>query len=214
MSLRISGTKGTPRAAAHFDRLIETPVPYRCSTATKIRPVAAAINVTISHSSKWLSARLSPLNKPIPLASALNRPRARALPIYLLIVGAAGRASVHLDVELLGDKVEHLLPDAALGPCIGRTHCRLPGLDLIVGQIVQRGLAGLLDLSQRILVFLDRDRVGVIGRLVQRIVKLLADVGRQSVPELRVDDDRALQVSVVGDRDVLLHLVKLLCQII
>src|ERR1019366_9974360 len=101
MSLRISGTKGTPRAAAHFDRLIETPVPYRCSTATKIRPVAAAINVAISHSSKWLSARLSPLNKPIPLASALNRPRARSLPADL-IVGAASRALVHLDVELLG----------------------------------------------------------------------------------------------------------------
>jgi hypothetical protein len=38
----------------------------------------------------------------------------------------------------------------------------LPGLFLIVGEIVQRGLARLLDPGQCVLVFLDGDRVGVV----------------------------------------------------
>ena len=68
--------------------------------------------------------------------------------------------------------------------------------------------------SERILVFLDNDRVGIIGRLVHRFLELGGDICRQSVPELRVDDHGILQMSVVGDRDVLLHFMEFLCQII
>ena len=104
--------------------------------------------------------------------------------------------------------------DAALGPGIGRPHRRLPGLALIIGQVMQRGLAGGLDLGKRVDVFLMRDRVGVVGRLVHRLGQLAADVGRQPVPELGVHDHRVLQVRVVGDGDVLLHLVELLRQVV
>ena len=79
---------------------------------------------------------------------------------------------------------------------------------------MQRGLAGLLDFGQRILVFLDRDRVGVVGRLVHRLVDLFADIRRQSVPELRVHDHGVLQMRVIGHRNVLLNFVKFLRQII
>src|ERR1700737_3130940 len=127
---------GTPRAANHFDRSIETPVPYRCSTAAKISAVAAAMRVAISHSSKWSSARLSTLNTLSPPVSGRNgRECDHSRPFSCCY--AKGRPSVHLDVKFFGDQVEHLLPDTALGPIIGRRHRRLPGLALIVRQIVQ-----------------------------------------------------------------------------
>src|SRR3954447_10478043 len=174
MSLRMSGSNGTPRAASHLDTSIDRPVPYRCSTAKKISPVAAAISAAINHSSKWSSARLSTLSTRIPHLRP-KRPGARSLPTVLLLFRQRP-ASVHLDVEFLCQQIEHLLPDAALGPCVCRTHGDLPGLALIVCQIMQCGLAGFLDLGQRVLVFLDRDRIGVIGRLVHRFVKLLANI--------------------------------------
>ena len=59
-----------------------------------------------------------------------------------------------------------------------------------------------------------RDRVGVVGRLVHRLVELRADVGRQPVPELRVHDHRVLQMRVIGHGDVLLHLVEFLRQVV
>src|ERR1700690_2886956 len=140
MSLRISGTKGTPCAAAHFDRLIETPVPYRRRTETKIRAVAAAISVAIRRSSKWSRARLTPLSTRIPPIPDRNgRERDHSRPF--IILGAADWPSVHLDIELFGQQIEHLLPDATRGPLVGRRHRGLPGFFLIGGQIVQRGLA-------------------------------------------------------------------------
>ena len=57
-------------------------------------------------------------------------------------LAGAAPSSVHLDVEFFGEQIEHLLPDAALRPLVGRLHRLLPRLALIVGQIVQRGLAG------------------------------------------------------------------------
>src|SRR5664280_351403 len=175
MSLRISGTKGTPCAAAHFDRLIETPVPYRCRTETKIRAVAAAISVAISRSSKWSSARLTLLNTRIPPISDRNgRERDHSRPF--IILGAAGWPSVHLDIEFFGQQIEHLLPDATRGPLVGRRHRLLPGQLLLGREIMQRGLAGLLDLGQRVLVLFRGDRVGVIGRLCHGLIELGADV--------------------------------------
>src|SRR6266700_8207350 len=187
MSLRIPGRMGTPCAASHFDRLIETPVPYRCITAAKISAVAAAIMVAISHSSRWSSARPSTLGTPIPPSKSETIGSA-ITPDRFSSSSAESQPSVHLDVEFLGDEVEHLLPNPPLGPGVGRTHGVLPGLLLIVGQVMQRGLARLLDLGQRVLVFLDRDRVGVVGRLVDRLVELRADIRWQSAPELGVDD--------------------------
>src|ERR1700687_1663703 len=181
MFLSIPGRIGTPRAANHFDRSMETPVPYRCSTAAKISAVAAAMRVAISHSSKWSSARLSTLNTRVPPSQ--TETAGSAITPDRFVVVLKGRPSVHLDVKFFGDQVEHFLPDTALGPIIGRRHRRLPGLALIVGQIVQRGFAGLLDLSQGILILLDRDRVGVVGCLVHRLIELLTDIRRQSVPE-------------------------------
>src|SRR3954465_15612962 len=138
--------------------------------------------VAISHSSKWSSARLSTLSTHVPLSQ--TETAGSATPDRLILLRDP-IVSVHFDVEFLGKEVQHLLPDAALGPGIGWTHRVLPGLFLVVGQVMQGGLAGLLDLLERILVFLDRDRVGVVGRLRHGLFKLAADVRRQSAPELR-----------------------------
>ena len=175
-------------------------MPYLCSTAKKISAVAAAIRVAISHSSKWSSARLRPLSTRTP-QSQPKRPRSAITPgRFLLIVGAASRSSVHLDVEFFGDQIEHLLPDATFRPLVGRRHRRLPRFALSVGQGVQRGLAGFFDLGQRILVFLDCDGVRVIGGFIHRLVELLPDIGRQPVPKLGVHDHCILQMRVIGER--------------
>src|SRR5260370_13745662 len=154
------------------------PGPSRCSTAAKISGVAAAMRVAISHSSKWWSARLSTLNTLSPPVSDRTGRECDHSQPFCCCCYAKGRPSVHLDVEFLGDQVEHLLPDAALGPCIGRLHRLLPGLALIIGQIVQRYLARLLDLGEGILILLDRDRVGLVRRLVHRLVALFTEFGR------------------------------------
>src|SRR5215470_3972949 len=146
--------------------------------------VAAAISVAISHSSRRSSARRITKSPPPQRRGRECRP-----PAVLLVVVVASRSSVGLDVELLVEEIEHLLADAALGPLVGRLHRLLPGGALLVGQVVQGGLARLLDLLERVLVLLLRDRVGVVGRLVHRLLELLAYIGRQAVPELRVDDD-------------------------
>src|SRR3569833_156575 len=70
--------------------------------------------------------------------------------------------SVHLNVEFLSQQVEYLLANAPLGPCISRTHGDFPRIALIVCQIMQRGLAGFLDLGQSILVFLHGNRIGIV----------------------------------------------------
>src|SRR6185437_14329244 len=163
MSLKTEGRIGTLCAAVHFERSIERPVPYRCTTATKMSAVAAAIRAAINHSSKWSSVRLSTPSKRIsPLRP--KRPGVRSLSTVFPVV--VQQPSVHFDVEFLGNQVEDLLPNASLGPCVGWTHCRLPSLALIVGQVMQCGLARLLDLRQGILIFLDRDRIGIVRRLV------------------------------------------------
>src|SRR5258708_27888578 len=101
------------------------------------------MRVAISHSSKWSSARLSTLNTKIPPSqteTAGNAIHSRPFSCR----SAKGQLSVHLDIELFGKQVEHLLADTALGPGITPRHRGLPRLPLLLGQIVQRGLACLL----------------------------------------------------------------------
>src|SRR5947209_20473109 len=104
----------------------------------KIRPVAAAMSAAISHSSRWLSARLSTRSK-IKSPISMRNGREHSLPTVFGVVSPE-RASVHLDVEFLGEKVEHLLPDPALGPFVSRLHRFLPRRAIGVSQIMQRGL--------------------------------------------------------------------------
>src|SRR3954452_22932484 len=128
MAFRISGMMGTPRAASHFEASIDRPVPYRCSTAAKISAVAAAISVAISHSSRWSSARLNTLSTKFPHLR-LKRPGADHSRPFSSCVRQS--PSVHLNVEFLGEYLEHFWPDATLGPRISRTHGGLPGFALI-----------------------------------------------------------------------------------
>src|SRR5260370_9775993 len=113
MLLKIPGSTGTTRAASHFDRSIETPVPYRCTTAAKINAVAAAMSAAISHSSRWSSPRLSTLSTRIPPPQTKTA-GSGLLPTVLSCCYADGRPSVHLDVKFLGHQIEHFLPHAAL----------------------------------------------------------------------------------------------------
>src|SRR5262249_51410071 len=110
--------------------------------------VAAAISVAISHSSRRSSARRITKSPPPQRRGRECRP-----PAVLLVV-VASRSSVGLDVELLVEEIEHLLTDAALGPLVGRRHRLLPGGALLGGKRVQRRLARLLDLGERVLIVL------------------------------------------------------------
>src|SRR5438045_1871407 len=66
---------------------------------------------------------------------------------------------------------EDLLADTAFGPLPGRLHRNLPSLLLLRRQIVKLAAAGGLDLLQRVLILLRGDLVGVVGRLVHRLLK-------------------------------------------
>src|SRR6476646_5108659 len=107
------------------------------------------MRAAISPSSRWSSPRLSTLSKATPVSNRSGRECDHSRPFFFW---CSSPRSVHLDVEFPANQIQHLLPDPALGPGIGRAHGILPGLALIVGQIMQRGLARLLDLGQRILV--------------------------------------------------------------
>ena len=115
-----------------------------------------------------------------------DRSRSPCRPPRCLLADARLHLLVHLD--------ERLLQRLALG--------RRGRVDL--------GLARSLHLGQGVLVLLLGDLVGVVGGLLHRLLELAALVGGQAVPELLVGDDRVAEVAVVGQREVLLHLVHLL----
>ena len=119
-------TKRIRLLAAPGARLVPPALHVVTTSPRTGRPVAAAISVAIIHSSRWSSARLSTLGTRHPPVSGRNGRRECDHPRPFLCCCDEGRPSVHLDVEFLGHEIEHLLPDAALGPCIGRTHRVLP----------------------------------------------------------------------------------------
>eukprot|EP00906_Rhabdomonas_costata_P034809 RCo048960 len=81
---------------------------------------------------------------------------------------------------------------------------------LFLGRHVDGGLAALLHRFQGTVVFHLGDLVGVAGGLFHGVFQLAADIGRQAVPELLVDDDGVAQIAMLGQGQVLLHFVHLL----
>src|SRR4051812_12297417 len=141
--------------------------------------VATAISVAISHSSRW--------------SSRLARTRATRAP------GVTSGSDAGRFEEIIHDLLAH----AALGLLVDRLERGHPRGALLRREVVQGRLAGRLDLRERVDVLLLGDAVAVVRGVGDRLLQLPAHVRRQAVPELRVRDQRVLQVRVAGDGDVL-----------
>src|SRR3954452_1701156 len=141
--------KVRPRASAHLAISIDSPAPYRCRTATKMSDVAAAMSVAISHSSRCSSTRFSTRSNLFPPISPSFKSETAGSPITppTVRVIISVRPAVHLDVEFLGEEIEHVLSHPALRPFIRGLHRFLPRLAIGIGKIMQRSLARLLDLG-------------------------------------------------------------------
>src|SRR2546421_1730182 len=186
---------------------IGRPAAYRCTTAMKTIIVAAAIREAISHSSR----RSRNLSMRSSWTVSL-----RMFPMQRRHCGLASASGV-LRVSLLGlesgvlvNGLDDVLADPAF---LLFVHCeqrffprglflRRKGDDL--------RLAGLLYTLECVLVLFFGDIVGVLGGVLHCAFKRAANVRRQAVPELLVDDHGILDHAMVGHGEILLHLVHLL----
>src|SRR5579883_2707308 len=75
---------------------------------------------------------------------------------------------------LLEEFVDQRLADAGGDLLVDRHHRLSHGLVLLRRQRDDLGLAGLLDLLQRVLVLLDREAVAILGRLLHCLTELVA----------------------------------------
>src|SRR5471030_395871 len=112
---------------------------------------------------------------------------------------------------LLVDGRDQLLADARGHRLLHRQQRAAPFGLLLDAERVDLDLAGIADRLQRHVVVALGDGLLERGRLAHGLFQRGADVGRQPVPELLVDDDGVAQVAVVRQRHMLLHLVHLLC---
>src|SRR5450759_4539317 len=106
--------------------------------------------------------------------------------------------------------LDQILADGGFVIPVHFQHRLFPGLLLFRRQRDDLRLARGLHLFQSLVVLLFRDVIGEGGGLLHRALERGAEVGRQTFPELLVDDHRVLDDAMVRQRQILLHLVHFL----
>src|SRR5690242_10591692 len=120
------------------------------------------------------------------------------------------RARSRLEARLLVHLGQRVLADARLVLLVHRRQ-RFLHLRLLVGrQGDDLRFPALAHRLERIVVLLLGDVVGELRRVLHGAFERRADIGRQAVPELLVDDHRVFDDAMLGEREILLHLVHLL----
>ncbi len=127
------------------------------------------------------------------------------------------RTSILNDSELGGietgrleHRVHQRLGHARLGLFVNRHHRLFPSQTLGRSEGDDLALARLAHRFGGIVVVLLRHLVGEIGGFDHGLIECFANVGRQAIPELLVDDDCVTQISVLGLRHGLLHFIEFL----
>src|SRR5689334_14225350 len=94
--------------------------------------------------------------------------------------------SIRRALGLFKEFVDQRLADAACGILVDRLHRLAHRFALLRGELDDLALAALLDLGERVVVLLLRLCVAEVGRFLHRLGELVADIGRQIIPELLV----------------------------
>src|SRR5450830_872438 len=182
----------------------------------KIMTVAAAIRNAMSHSSKWsknfniMSPRWGESKTYPSLSVFFRRSQSGAERSWNFYFRLIADLLLTQGSGLLVDGGDQVLTDTIGHLRLHRQQGFAPfGLFLVV-EAVNSGLAGLLHGGQSGIVFLLGNGVGVLGGILHRTFERGADIRRQAVPELLVDDDGITQIAVIGHRHVLLHFMHLL----
>jgi hypothetical protein len=122
----------------------------------------------------------------------------------------AMRARRRAYARLLVDRLDEILANARGHLLMDLEQLLAPLRFFLRRQRVDLDRAGRLDLGERFFILLFRDRVAIGSGLLHRGFELAADVRWQPLPELLVHDQGIADISVVGHREIFLHLVEFL----